>query len=113
MHSIRAIIQPHMVGKVMRALHELPHFPGCTVTDAHGQGRGRGAGGVYEATEDDIEYNRKVELEVVCTDDLVSAISDTICEAAHTGHRGDGLILVTELRSVTRIRTGEDQDKAV
>ena len=113
MHSIRAIIQPHMIGKVMRALRELPHFPGCTVIDAHGQGRGRGVGGVYEATEDDIEYNRKVELEVVCADDLVSAVSDAIGEAARTGHRGDGLILVTELRSVIRIRTGEDQEKAV
>lgn len=113
MHSIRAIIQPHMIGKVMRVLHELPHFPGCTVTDAHGQGRGRGAGGVYEATEDDIEYNKKVQLEVVCAGDLVATISDAIGEAAHTGLHGDGLILVTELRSVIRIRTGEDNDQAV
>ena len=33
MHSIRAIIQPHMLGRVLRVLHELPHFPGCTVTE--------------------------------------------------------------------------------
>ena len=35
MHQINAVIQPQMLSKVMRALHELAHFPGCTVTDEH------------------------------------------------------------------------------
>ena len=45
MKEITAIIQPHTVSRVMRALYALPHFPGVTLLDAHGQGRGRGAGG--------------------------------------------------------------------
>ena len=113
MQEVKAIIQPHMLSKVVRALHALPHFPGCTVNDARGQGRGRGAGGSYKVTEDDIDYHRKVVLELVCSDHLVADITDTIRQAAHTGHPGDGLIIVRDLREVIRIRTGERQDAAV
>ena len=113
MKEIKAILQPHIVSKVVRALHELPHFPGLTLSDAHGQGRGRGAGGSYKVTEDDIDYHRKVILEVVCDDGLAANIAETIRQAAHTGNKGDGIILVSELGEVIRIRTGEKQEHAV
>ena len=113
MKEIRAIIQPHIVEKVVRALHELEHFPGFTLSDAHGQGRGRGAGGAYRTTEDDIDYHKKVILEVVCADDIASGIAETIRSAAHTGNKGDGIIIINELVEVIRIRTGEKQDQAV
>jgi nitrogen regulatory protein PII len=70
-------------------------------------------GGSYKVTEDDIDYHRKVILEVVCADDLAASIAETIRQAAHTGNMGDGIILVSELREVIRIRTGETQGKAV
>jgi Nitrogen regulatory protein P-II len=38
MKEIKAIIQPHMLRRVIEALHEMSHFPGLTVTDAFGQG---------------------------------------------------------------------------
>ena len=113
MKEIKAILQPHIVSRVVRALHELPHFPGFTLSDARGQGRGRGAGGSFKLTEDDIDYHRKVILEVVCADDLAASIAETIRQAAHTGNKGDGIILVSELREVIRIRSGEKQDQAV
>lgn len=113
MKEIKAIIQPHMVSKVVRALHELPHFPGLTLFDARGQGRGRGAGGAFKVTEDSIDYHRKTVLEIVCADELAASIAETIQRAAHTGHAGDGMILVTELPEVIRIRTGEKQQHAV
>jgi nitrogen regulatory protein P-II 1 len=50
MKEITAIIQPHTLSRVMHALHALPHFPGLTLLDAHGQGRGRGAGGAFQPT---------------------------------------------------------------
>jgi nitrogen regulatory protein P-II 1 len=58
MKEIKAIIQPHMLGKVMDALHALPHFPGATVSDCQGQGRGRGTGGHFEATSENGEGGR-------------------------------------------------------
>jgi len=84
-----------------------------TLNDARGQGRGRGAGGSFKLTEDDIDYHRKVILEVVCTDDFAGNITETIRQAAHTGNKGDGIILIRELSEVIRIRTGEKQNQAV
>ena len=40
MKEIKAIIKSQMLGRVVKALHELPHFPGLTFYDVHGQGRG-------------------------------------------------------------------------
>lgn len=113
MKEIKAIIQPHMVSKVVRALHELPHFPGLTVFDARGQGRGRGAGGAFKVTEDSIDYHRKTVLEIVCADEHAASIAETIRQHAHTGRTGDGIIIVTDLGEVIRIRTGEQQQQAV
>ncbi|ODU25151.1 MAG: hypothetical protein ABS95_00995 [Verrucomicrobia bacterium SCN 57-15] len=113
MKEIKAILQPHIVSRVVRALHALPHFPGLTLTEARGQGRGRGAGGSYKVTEDDIDYHRKVLLEVVCADELAASVAEAIRQTAHTGNKGDGIILISELREVIRIRTGEKQEQAV
>ncbi|TAJ96825.1 MAG: P-II family nitrogen regulator [Candidatus Manganitrophaceae bacterium] len=113
MKEIKAIIHPHMVHKVVHALEALEHFPGFTLLDAQGQGRGRGTGGAYVVTEEDIGYHRKSVLVVVCSGELVEAIVETIRSAAHTGHKGDGIITVGELGQVVRIRSGEKNDLAV
>lgn len=113
MKRIEATIQPHRLSAVVRALHELPHFPGFTLTDARGQGRGRGTGGSFKITEDDIDYHLKIVLVIVCADGLAAEIAHTIQQAAHTGRSGDGIITLTDLAGVIRIRTGERQENAV
>ena len=113
MKEIKAIIQPHVLSRVMDALHEVPHFPGATVSDCQGQGRGRGKGGHYEPAEDTIFYAKKVRLEIFCTDDICDALVAVIQKAAHTGRPGDGLIVVIDVQRVMRIRTGQEQDSAV
>ncbi|MDA1280983.1 MAG: P-II family nitrogen regulator [Chloroflexi bacterium] len=113
MKQITATIQPHRLSNVVRALHQLPHFPGFTIWDARGQGRGRGAGGAFKVTEDSIDYHRKNLLQITCADELVTSIVETIQKSAHTGNPGDGLIVVTDVAEVIRIRTGEKQDHAL
>ncbi|MDP2681274.1 MAG: P-II family nitrogen regulator [Deltaproteobacteria bacterium] len=113
MKEIKAIIHPHIVSKVVRALHEIAHFPGFTLLDARGQGRGRGTGGAYVVTEDDIDYHRKVVMVIVCSDEIAPALTEAIRSAAHTGIKGDGIITIGNLSEVVRIRTGEQNDLAV
>jgi nitrogen regulatory protein P-II 1 len=113
MKEVKAIIQPHMLSKVMKALHALPHFPGMTVSDVRGQGRGRGAGGAFKITEDSIDYHCKVMLDIFCADDAAESLAAEIQKAAHTGLSGDGCVVITSLDRVVRIRTGEMQEKAV
>jgi len=113
MKEIKAIIQPYIVSKVVRALHGLDHFPGFTLLDARGQGRGRGEGGSYKVTEEDIDYHRKVMIVVVCSDEFATIVTEAIQNAAHTGNKGDGIIIVSEVAEVIRIRTGEKRDRAL
>jgi len=115
MKRIEAIIQPHKLSKVVSALHDLPNFPGFTVFEAHGQGHGRGKGGVfaYDNKEGLLYHPRRV-LVILCEDDLAPTLVGTISGFAHTGQPGDGLIsvadvTVSEVKAVVRIGTAEDR----
>jgi nitrogen regulatory protein P-II 1 len=113
MKEVKAIIQPHVLGRVLDALHRLPHFAGATVSDCQGQGRGRGTGGHYEPSEETVFLAKKVKLELFCSDPTCDEVVRAIREAAHTGNPGDGVVTVADLDRVVRVRTGEEQDEAV
>jgi nitrogen regulatory protein P-II 1 len=113
MKEIKAIIQPHMLSKVLDALHNCEHFPGITISDCQGQSRGRGPGGQYQATPETIFLAKKVKLELFCTDDVCDHVVKVIQNAAHTGRPGDGILVVRELVRVLKLRTAEENDKAL
>lgn len=113
MKEIKATIRPYMFDKVLQALHELPHFPGVTSFRCQGQGRGRGAGGAYVLKEEDFDSHALMRVEIVCADQMVDEIVQTIVANAHTGNPGDGLVTVADIMSAVRIRTGETDDQAL
>lgn len=113
MKQIIAIIRPSVVERVEHAMHELGHFPGLTLLRVSGESRGRAAGHAYEPADWDIEEHDNVMMLVICSDELVSRVVDAISGAAHTGHLGDGVIAVSEISEVVRIRTGERGEAAV
>jgi nitrogen regulatory protein PII len=104
MTIITALIRPHMEGRVVHALHDLPEFPGFFIAEVRGQGRGRGVGGAYTATEFDLTYHPFLQLQIVCRSSLAGEICRTIAAAAWTGHKGDGVVFSTDAVSFTRIR---------
>lgn len=104
MTLITALIRPHMEGHVVRALHDLPDFPGFTFTQVRGQGRGRGAGGHYVSSETDLTYHQFLELRLVCQTELADEICDRIASAAWTGRKGDGVVFTTPVHTFARIR---------
>ena len=110
---VTAIIHRHLEGRVVRALHELPEFPGFTLTEARGQGRGRGAGGTYVASEYDLTYQRHLQMQIVCDAAAVETVIATLTRAGWTGRRGDGVVFVTPVERFSRIReAGEAQAQA-
>jgi len=114
MKEITAIIQPHTLSHVVDALHALPHFPGLTVLEkVLGQGRGRGAGGVFLLTEHNIYFHKKALLLVTCEAAQCDSIVETIARHARTGNKGDGLITIKDVARVIRIRTGETARQAL
>jgi len=113
MKQITAILQPHRLERVEEALHRLPHLPGFTVFKAQGHPRGHGAGHAYVADELVPDSHARVVLVMYCADDQLASLVQTIEQAAHTGQAGDGVIAVTELVDIVRIRTGQRGDAAV
>jgi nitrogen regulatory protein P-II 1 len=104
MKRIEATLQPHRLTKVVHALHALPHFPGFTVYNAQGQGHGRGQGGHYAYDEDCLTYLDRKLIVIVCEDSDAEMIADVIATVAHTGNRGDGIVFVSDVNQVQRIR---------
>jgi nitrogen regulatory protein P-II 1 len=110
MKEIRAYIQPFMLSKVTKALQKIVKFPGMSVVEAQGFGRGK-----VLAPGDRIirEFVPKIRLEVVVKDELVEEVVRTIEKAAHTGNFGDGVIFVLPVEQAVRIRTGERDIAAI
>jgi nitrogen regulatory protein P-II 1 len=113
MKEIKAIVQPFMLSKVVEALHEIPNFPGLTVTKVQGFGRGKGKGESHRIVEDLIDYVPKVKIEIMVNDEMLDGVVKTIKEKAHTGNKGDGKIFIYDVRDAIRISTGESGEAAV
>lgn len=104
MTIVTALIRPHMKDHVVRALHDLPEFPGFFFLDVRGQSRGRGTGGSYTASESELTHQHFLELQIVCRPEQASEIRNAIATAAWTGQKGDGVIFTTDATSFVRIR---------
>jgi len=93
-----------MEGHVVRALHDLADFPGFTFDEVRGQGRGRGQGGAYVVSDEDITYHQYLELRLVCPMDQADEICRRIEAAAWTGRKGDGVVYTMPVNTFARIR---------
>ena len=64
-----------------------------------------------EKTKLSIDYVERfcptTKIEVVCRDEEVVRLVDIIREMAFTGHKGDGMIFVSDIEQVVKIRTNE------
>jgi len=112
MKKIEAIIKPFKLDAVKEALQGLG-IQGMTVSEVKGFGRQRGHTELYRGAEYVVDFQPKVKLEVVVSDDRVEPAIDAIIGAASTGKIGDGKIFVSSLGDVVRIRTGERGEAAI
>ena len=86
---------------------------GMTITEVRGFGRQKGHTEMYRGTEYAVDFVPKVKVEVVCTEDDLTKVIDTVVGTAQTGQIGDGKIFVTSLEQIVRIRTGEQGPDAI
>lgn len=107
MRELKAFVRDIKVDEVVEALIRA-HAPGVTVSHVQGLGYGY----------DPIQYTfapgvmgkapRVAKVEVVCRDEDVDRLVQAIVGVAQTGMRGDGIVFITPVHSVVRIRTGEE-----
>jgi nitrogen regulatory protein P-II 1 len=112
MKKVEAIIRHFKLEDVKKALNE-KGVQGMTITEVRGFGRQRGHTETYRGTEYEVDFVPKVKMEIVCGDDDVQGVIDTIMHAAQTGQIGDGKIFVADLMNTVRIRTGETGEEAL
>ena len=114
MNYVIAIVQPPKVDAVRDALTKIGVL-GLTVSDAQGYGRQKGHAKIYRGHEYNVNFVRKVKVEVACEAAKVEAVIEAISTAAKTGNGkvGDGKIFVFDLKETVRIRTGERGEVAL
>jgi nitrogen regulatory protein PII len=112
MKKVEAIIKPFKIDDVKAALTDLG-VSGITTTDVKGFGRQKGHAELYRGAEYVVDFLPKIKIEVLCTDEMVHQIVETIERVARTSQIGDGKIFVTNLEEVVRIRTGERGPDAI
>lgn len=107
MKLVVAFIQPFMLGKVAAALRALPGFSGMTVTHVAGMGREGPAREEFSShvIEDFIDLAKKTRVEVLTGDDEAGEVAQAIKAAAHTGHAGDGKVVVLPVDTAMDIRS--------
>ena len=105
MKMILAMILPEQLNKLLDDLDE-HELPGLTVTEARGFGQ-------HDRDFTDVELPEKLRLEIVCRDDEVEKIVQSIYKSSHTGQCGDGKIFILPVDDALRIKTGERGDAAL
>ena len=109
MKYVIAVIQPQKLDAVREALAAVG-IQGLTVSDVQGYGRQKGHTEVYRGHEYQVNFVRKVKLEVACSAGVLEQVVEAIARTAKTGAEGkigDGKIFIMDLADSIRIRTGE------
>lgn len=112
MKKVEAIVRHFKLEDIKNALAS-QGIDGMTITEVRGFGRQKGHTEMYRGTEYAVDFVPKVKIEVVCTDDDLTTVIDTMVGTAQTGQIGDGKIFVTSLEQIVRIRTGEQGPEAI
>ena len=112
MKLIIAMIQPHKLPDVKKALYEAEVFK-MTVTNALGAGQQRGYTETYRGVIHEVNLLKKVRLEIAVNEDFVEPTVKAIIKGARSGKIGDGKIFVLDLPECIRIRTGQRGKEAI
>jgi nitrogen regulatory protein P-II 1 len=104
--KIEAIIREDKVNDVKDALADIG-IMGLNVFEVRGHGRQGGIQLVGRAGTYQVNMLPKIQVNIVLSDRNLEAAIEAILKSAYTGEPGDGLIFVSPVEEVLRIRTGE------
>jgi len=106
MKEIKAFVRSKKADKIVEAMEGLG-ISDITLVDVLGMGE-------HMVNYDESKYSIKVvqkysdisKLEMVCKAEEVDRILEVLRSVAYTGQKGDGIIYVTPVEKVIKIRTG-------
>ena len=103
MKMVTAVIQPFKLQDVTLEMAAVPGFRGMTVSDARGFGREH-PDELPDRLEDLTDFKPCVRVEIVVGDKLLKTVVKRLLRAAHTGRKGDGIVVVQDLEEFYSIR---------
>lgn len=112
MKEVKAYIRHNMTGRVIEAL-EQEGFSDMILIDMRRIATGLPGEEYHYSLELAEKYMNVVKLEIICKDERAEKAVEIIERAAHTGHRGDGLVFITPVEGVVRISTGQRGEGAL
>lgn len=101
MKEIKAYLREHMVEHVIDAIEALDNPPGLSLSDARGLGH-------TEKPKPPARFLERVKLEIIVPDERAEEIIRIITENARTSYNGDGIVFVSDVERVIRVRTGHE-----
>ncbi|MBM7556524.1 P-II family nitrogen regulator [Halanaerobacter jeridensis] len=112
MKKVECIIRPSKLEDLVVEVEKLG-INGLNITQIAGYGKQKGKQEVYRGVEYEVKLKEKLKVEMVVQADQVDELIDIITDASRTGEVGDGKIFVYSIDQAVRIRTGEEDEKAV
>jgi len=104
--KVEAIIREDKVNDVVDALKAIG-IMGLNTFEVRGHGRQGGIQLVGRAGTYQVNMLPKIQVNIVLSDRNLETAIEAILKSAYTGEPGDGLIFVTPVEEVIRIRTRE------
>jgi nitrogen regulatory protein PII len=113
MFSIEATIKPFKLDDVRETLVDLG-VGGMTVTEVLRQTPSqRHERRFSDAQSGTVNLTPHINIQVVVPDRLVESVIEALCLHGSSGKLDDGLVTVSRVESVVRVRTGEKGDDAL
>ena len=104
MKEIKAFVKPFKVNDILNQLLQAG-YPNITVSMSEGTGNFKSEEST-PSTHFSITNSKVAKIEIVCNDSEVDKIVSIISDKARTGNPGDGIIYVSEIQNVYKVRTG-------
>jgi nitrogen regulatory protein P-II 1 len=104
--KIEAIIREDKVNDVREALNEIG-IVGMNIFEVRGHGRQGGIQLVGRAGTYQVNMLPKIQINIVLNKRNLEAAIEAILKSAYTGQTGDGIIFVSPVEDVIRVRTRE------
>ncbi len=106
MRYLLAYIPPDVLHRVKDSLVG-KHIHGMSVSEARGFGQEHDASHPEHREFVGVELTKKIRVEIICHDEEVEGVLNSIYVAAHTGQSGDGKVFVLPVLDALRLKTGE------
>lgn len=106
MKEIKAFIRPIKASEVCRELRT-HSFCCMTLTECEGTGMYSDPSKDFPTFKFPFMHSKVVKIEIVCPDEDEKKIVELIQKHGKTGHAGDGIIYIVDVREIFKVRNGE------